>query len=167
MDTRISDEDKQDRTVRALQVVAISGFMKSVCGIQDSCLSLCHTCRDNIPVQCLTISRYSPPSIQALVYPGLNQANTAGSPRVLPPQSVRIVYWTCEGPSIVESPSSTDHSVSEEDGTQEAEMRGRSVDWLETDIWREGNLDISRIHWPEGTREISWCFVNRRMDPVK
>lgn len=95
MGTPTSEEYNQDQSLRAFQVAAMSGFFDQMGSTRASCLSVCNSCREHVPLECVTIKDGVPPSILALVWNGVRQVRYPGSSRLVPyRRALRVhIFW--------------------------------------------------------------------------
>ena len=107
----------------------------------------------SVPVQRLTICDLAPRSIAALVYPGLRQPEKEAS-RVLPHRWVLSIHWTFSDPHKM--PSYSESII--------AELNQANSNATDRAVVR--NIDMSKVQWPQGTKEVALQAFNRSLDDV-
>lgn len=139
-------EDTRDRALRALQVAAVSGFVKGIRELQRSCLGLCNACRHGVPISLLKITPKTPSGMLRLCS-GMHQTEAYPVSRVMPHRRVLSVQFTfprCESPS-----RDWRKRLQEEDGWGSGEM-----------------VDINKVTGPEGTKNIMLFGFNQPLQGV-
>lgn len=143
-----SGEQGHERAVRAIQLVAMSGFVKDNMRLQESCLALCNSCREYIPLEFfLRICLEGPSTLLAAVWPEHLCVEADASSKILPPKRVRKVYWTFDDPGTYcrDVPTKTEEELAEVTAC---------------------NVDMGKVRWPDGVREIHLSIFNRPVDEV-
>lgn len=147
-------EHRQERTLRAIQVAATSGFVEHNLRLQESCLALCNWCREYVPLQFMRICSEGPSKFLAVFGADLLCLEADDHSRVMLPKRVLKVDWTFSdyaGRLLVE------HSFFEMRTEDEiAEHRGVTA----------CNFKMSNMCWPAAIREVYFDEFNRPIDDV-
>ncbi|CAM9860088.1 unnamed protein product [Laminaria digitata] len=139
-------QHKQERALRAVQLAAISGFLDDNRSLQGSCHTLCNSCREYVPLQCLMIGLKVPPTLLAMFWPDLLRVGGEGASRVLPPRRVLKVNWRFKDPDT------------KKQDTEEKKVERGPVTACD--------VDMSKVRWPEGVNTINLIRFNRPVDNV-
>lgn len=139
-----TEELRQDRAQRALQVAVVSGFVEDSRPVQESCLGLCNACRDGVPVECVRIGQEVPLSLMCVVG-RICPCSLAELPptRVLRPRRVVKVRWTWD------------------------ERPEGSLDFAMEDGAGLTNPDLPSVIWPEGVQELQLVLFNQVLEEVE
>lgn len=138
-------EERRGRTLCAVQVAVVSGFVEDFFEMEKSCLRLCNACRDVVPMTLLRIEEDAPSSLMRMLFPGMPQAGRDPVSRVLPHRRVLGVEWAfLYFHNFLNSRSGI---------KKEASGAGATV-------------DMSKVTWPEGTQEIDIFHFNQSVQGV-
>lgn len=137
-DEPMTEELRQDRAQRALQVAVVSGFLKDSRSVQESCLGLCNACRDGVPLECILIQEEMPLSLLSVVLPnGSSAADDHGATRVLLPR--RVLKVRCEWHEQVPDVPPVNYVA---------------------------NVDLASVNWPEGVKEVQLVLYDQALEGV-
>lgn len=130
------EEEKgaEHEALRAMQIVAVSGFVKHIDELQRSCLCLWNACRDGVPVHLLKLFEYAPFGLRRLFYSGMVQPDASLESRVLPHRQVLKVLIEVSSRIFM-----TELGKRQENGVM---------------------FDITKVTWPQGTRDIQLSHVS-------
>lgn len=92
-----------------------------------------------------------PPSILALAYPRLQKAVTGAMSRVIPIRRALRIFWVFDDSFIPQRIAETD---------------GKAGDIRDSELDIGSKLDMSKVQWPNGTKEIALCSFNRPIESV-
>ncbi len=134
----MSEELRRDRAQRALQVAAVSGFIKACKSVQASCLGLCNACRDGVPVGSLRVAQGLPPALSAMVTAdtSIPTENTVAT-RVLQPRRVLRMEWDF-----------------------------RNKEWGSGDCLSLEQMDLTKVQWPDGVKDVQLFAFNKTLEGV-
>lgn len=108
---------KQERVLRAIQLVASSGLVEDSRGLKESCLIVYNVFRECVPLRYLKVDPKGPSTLLAVFWPGFLSTEAKGVSRVLPPRAALRVDWTFHVPT-------TTHPVVVEKGEEEKKEAG-------------------------------------------
>ena len=114
---------KQERALRAIQVFVVSGFLEDNRRLMESCLVICNSCRECVPLQYLRVDGQAPPTLLAMFRPELLCTEAEGASRVLAPRRVLEVRWTFQDPAREEEEAEEKEDGKEGEGEKEEEQR--------------------------------------------
>lgn len=145
-------ESRRGRSLDALKVAAVAGFVEDMRETQELCLGILNTCRDRVPMPLLRITQGMPSSLLRMLCPGMSEAEGDPLSRVLAHRRVLSVEWTF--PNF--------RSESQYGSSLEGEARQQK----EEDWGAVAAADIDTVAWPEGTQEITLYCFNRPIQGV-
>ncbi|CAN0170591.1 unnamed protein product [Scytosiphon promiscuus] len=167
----MSQEHMEDRALRALQVVAVSGLY-SGSALAESCLTLCNVCREGLPWECIRVEQDMEPSLWPVFLPNAMAGwQTELEPtRVLPPRRVRKVLWTFEPKSedVREAEETIRSAIARDEDSVRSESEEDAGDALHDALipFGLGEADLRRVQWPEGVKELQLLVFDESLEGV-
>lgn len=177
MEDSSSEKYKEERALRAIQVATVSGFLKDNLRLKESCLIMCNSCRECVPLRFLRVDRDVPSTLLAMFWPDVICTTAEGDSRVLPPRRVLEVRWMFDDPvgrpflvgeafEEEEEKYDKEGEGEEEEGDKEKEEESMKEGKVQGDRLTSCSVDVSKVSWPEGLRKLFLVYFNRPVDGV-
>ena len=112
---------KKKQALRAIEMVATSGFLRDKRGLKQSCLGVCNLCREGLTLRCLKLPSKAPRTLLAVVWPDPLGTKGEGASRVLLPKKVLKVKWHFDDPATMKGEEEEEEKEKEQEGGEEEE----------------------------------------------